>query len=204
MNVLAIVASPRRKGLVSTMAQRVLDGTASNEHQVELVNLYDYNLEYCRGCWACRKEGHCVLKDDFNAIFDKVKSADAVVLAAPVYWSNVPGIMKTFFDRHCGSHRDWSRAKPIPFFGVDMPPVREEMRGKRAVLLLACTVPSPLDRVLLGDSRDAEQAMKNYTRMLDMKIVDRLIFTDTLRPESVAKRKDRFFERAYHIGKRLK
>ena len=97
MNVLAIVASPRRKGLVSTMAQRVLDGTASNGHQIELVNLYDYNLEYCRGCWACRKEGHCILKDDFNALYDKMAADDALVLAAPVYWSNVPGIMKTFW-----------------------------------------------------------------------------------------------------------
>lgn len=204
MDVSAIVASPRRKGLVSTMAQRVLDGAASNGHQVELVNLYDYNLEYCRGCWACRREGRCVLEDDFNTLFNKVLAADVLVLAAPVYWSNVPGIMKTFFDRHCGSHRDWSRAKPVPFFGVDMPPVREEVRGKRAVLLLACTIPSPLDRILLGDSRDAEQALRNYTRMLEMKIVDRLIFADTLRPESVAKRKDRFFEQAYRIGRRLK
>ncbi len=169
MDVSAIVASPRRKGLVSTMAQRVLDGIASHGRQVELVNLYDYNLEYCRGCWACRREGRCVLEDDFNTLFNKVLAADVLVLAAPVYWSNVPGIMKTFFDRHCGSPRDWSRAKPIPFFGVDMPPVREEVRGKRAVLLLACTVPSPLERILLGDSRDAEQALRNYTRMLEMK-----------------------------------
>jgi len=42
MNFLAIVASPRKKGLVSTMAQRVLNGAASNGRQVGLVNLYDY------------------------------------------------------------------------------------------------------------------------------------------------------------------
>lgn len=41
MQVLAVVASPRKKGLVNTMAQRVLDGASSNRHQVELVNLYD-------------------------------------------------------------------------------------------------------------------------------------------------------------------
>jgi len=76
MDVLAIVASPRRKGLVSTMAQRVLDRAADNGCQVELVNLYDYNLEYCRGCWACCREGHCILKDDFNILFDKVLAAD--------------------------------------------------------------------------------------------------------------------------------
>lgn len=43
MNALAIAASPRRRGLVSTMARRMPDGAASSGHQMELVNLYDSN-----------------------------------------------------------------------------------------------------------------------------------------------------------------
>jgi multimeric flavodoxin WrbA len=41
VQVLAIVASPRKEGLVNTMAQQVLDGASSTGHQVELVTLYD-------------------------------------------------------------------------------------------------------------------------------------------------------------------
>ncbi len=203
MDVIAVVASARRKGLVSAMAQRVLDGAAGTGHQVELVNLYDYHLEYCRGCWACRREGRCILQDDFNMLFDKVVAADALVLAAPVYWCNVPGVMKTFFDRHCGAHRDWSQPKLVPFYRLNWPPVREDMRKKRAVLLLACTVPGPFDRVFLGDSRKAERAMRSYTHMLEMKVAGKLVFNDTLRPESVARREDRFMDRAYRMGTRL-
>jgi hypothetical protein len=203
MNVLAVVASARRNGLVSMMAKRVLDGVTSSGYRAELVNLYDYDLQYCRGCWACREEGCCVLEDDFNLLFDKVVSADVMVLAAPVYWSNVPGIMKTFFDRHCGAHRDWSRTRLVPMYRLNWPPVREDVRGKRAVLLLACTVPGPFDRVFLGDSRKAERAMRSYTAMLEMKVVDKLVFNDSLRAESVARRRDRVLRRAYQVGKEL-
>ena len=36
MKVFAIVASPRKKGLISTMAQRVLDGASSNGHKTPI------------------------------------------------------------------------------------------------------------------------------------------------------------------------
>lgn len=128
MEVLAIVASPRRKGLVSTMAQRVLDGAAESKHQVELVNLYDCKLNCCLGCRTCGKKG-CCAQDDFDALFEKVKAADVVVLAAPVYWSNIPGIMKTFFDRHCGIVWDRSRKRKFSVVSFEWPLLRPELEG---------------------------------------------------------------------------
>jgi len=206
INVLAVVASPRRRGLVSTMAQRVLDGAAGNGHQVELVNLYDCELDHCLGCWACAKKGHCIQDDDFNALFEKVKAADVLVLASPVYWSNVPGIMKTFFDRHCGSIWDWSQSRRYPVINFEWPPLRPEMRGKQAVLILACSapLPPPLDRLpMTHEVYDASRAMVNYTRKLKMEIVSRLVFYNTKNPQFVKKHRERFFARAYEIGRRL-
>lgn len=206
MRVLAIVASPRRKGLVSTMVQRVLDGAADSEHQVELVNLYDCKLNYCVGCWACAEKGYCVQKDDFGTILEKVKGADVLVLAAPVYWSNIPGIMKTFFDRHCGLAWDWSRKRKFPVVSFEWPPLRQELAGKRAVLILACTAPFPpfLDRlIMIHEISDAMRAMVNYTRKMEMKIVARLVFHNTLNPKFVEKHKERFFANAYKIGRQL-
>jgi putative NADPH-quinone reductase len=206
MNILAIVASPRRKGLVSTMAQRVLDGAASNGRQVELVNLYDHRLDYCLGCWACAERGRCVHDDAFNALFEKVKTADVLVLAAPVYWSNVPGIMKTFFDRHCGAIWDWSQTRRYPLLNFEWAPLRPEMRDKRTVLILACSapLPPPLGRLpMIHEVSDALQAMVNYTRKLEMKVLVRLVFTNTKDPQFVRKHRERFFAKAYEIGRRL-
>ncbi|MDI3547392.1 MAG: NADPH-dependent reductase [Halanaerobiales bacterium] len=43
MKVLAVVGTPRRKGLISSLCQRILDGAEENGHQVKMVNLYDYD-----------------------------------------------------------------------------------------------------------------------------------------------------------------
>jgi multimeric flavodoxin WrbA len=61
MKVLAIVGSKRNEGLVSRMCGRIFEGAAANGHQTELINLYDYQIGYCTGCWVCAKLGKCVL-----------------------------------------------------------------------------------------------------------------------------------------------
>ena len=75
--ILAIVAFPHKKGLVSIMAQRVLDGAASNGRHMELMNLYAYSLEQCRGCWACTKKGRWI---DWDGIGDITSQMMAMVV----------------------------------------------------------------------------------------------------------------------------
>lgn len=67
---------------------------------VTRLDLADHRLERCTGCDACLKAA-CPLdaKDDFPAIHDALVQADAVVIASPVYFFNVPGILKDFIDR---------------------------------------------------------------------------------------------------------
>ncbi|ANQ49420.1 NAD(P)H-dependent oxidoreductase [Flammeovirga sp. MY04] len=38
-------------------------------------------------------------EDDFIKVFDEVLKYDHIVIATPVYWYSMSGIMKTFFDR---------------------------------------------------------------------------------------------------------
>ncbi len=73
MKVLAIIASPKRNGNVSSICGKILEGAAQSGHQIELFNLYDYNLKYCSGCLTCTKTRQCVIEDDFDMLFDKGK-----------------------------------------------------------------------------------------------------------------------------------
>jgi multimeric flavodoxin WrbA len=61
-------------------------------------------MERCRQCdpdgWGvCRREGYCVIKDDFPALVDKLKTADLAVFANPVYFRDLSESMKTFLER---------------------------------------------------------------------------------------------------------
>ena len=97
--VLIISSSPRRGGNSETLAAAFANGAQAAGHQVETVYLREKQIGYCKGCFACHKLGHCVLKDDAAAITAKMHDADVLVFATPVYYYCVSGQLKTMLDR---------------------------------------------------------------------------------------------------------
>lgn len=68
----------------------------------EYVMLGDINMAQCRGCFTCFYKGEefCPIDDDASGLEQRMKDADGVILATPVYGLQVSGLMKTFIDRH--------------------------------------------------------------------------------------------------------
>lgn len=67
--------------------------------QIDFLNLYDYELEYCTGCGECFMLGKCYIDDEYEIILDKIIRYDMVIFSTPVYFHSVPGKLKTFIDR---------------------------------------------------------------------------------------------------------
>jgi len=124
MKVLAIHTSPNSDGLTATMAQMALDGAQAAGATTELIHLCQMKLERCRQCeqgWGlCRREGKCVIEDDFQAIRKRIGDADAVVISTPVYFGDVSEVTKAFFDRlrRCERHSDPSALKGTPVLSI--------------------------------------------------------------------------------------
>lgn len=97
--ILVISTSPRRGGNSETLADAFLRGAVEAGHRVDKVCLYDKSFRFCTGCLACQKTGRCVLRDDVEAILDKMVRADALVFATPIYFYEMCGQMKTLLDR---------------------------------------------------------------------------------------------------------
>ena len=58
-------------------------------------------MSFCLGCQCCQKDlpKHCVLDDYItNTVYGEVLKADKIVLASPMYISNVNGILKNLLD----------------------------------------------------------------------------------------------------------
>ena len=53
--------------------------------EAELITLKDRNIKVCDGCLACEKTNACHIKDDMQEIYNKMLSADAIVLGSPTY-----------------------------------------------------------------------------------------------------------------------
>lgn len=86
-NILIIKGSPRKKGNTSTMADAFAKGAKENENMIEEVILKEKMIGDCLGCGACQGNGgNCIQKDDMTEIYEKMKKADVIVFACPVYF----------------------------------------------------------------------------------------------------------------------
>ena len=111
--VVAIMASKRKKNTYKVV-EEVQGILAKQAIQVEIINLYDYQIESCIGCEVCILKERCVLKDDTSALMEKLQTSDGIILASPVYLENISGKLKTFIDRTCAwFHRPVLYGKPL-------------------------------------------------------------------------------------------
>lgn len=99
MEVLIIRGTPRRAGNLAVYTATVADELRTLGHSVDTVDLYDLRLGPCRSCDACRDKGRCVFADDFGPLAAQMLAADLVIIATPVYWFTVSGVVKQFMDR---------------------------------------------------------------------------------------------------------
>ncbi|MHB8162926.1 MAG: flavodoxin family protein [Methanoregula sp.] len=100
MKILAIHGSPRTiRSTTRKLASFVLEGAAEAGAETEMIDLCDVRVTPCTACDACSFNGICVNDDDVPIIIERMKEADGIVFASPVYIDNVSGQMKIFFDR---------------------------------------------------------------------------------------------------------
>lgn len=106
MKIVAVNGSPRKKNNTASMCESFLAGAASVGPQVEteMIHLSDLNFKGCISCFGCKlKEGgtygKCVLKDDLHPILEKVSMADGVVFGSPIYFGDITGQLRCFFER---------------------------------------------------------------------------------------------------------
>lgn len=97
--VLIISTSPRKGGNSDILADEFAKGAKEAGHEVEKICLYDKTINFCKGCLACQKTQHCVIHDDADMIARKMKDADVLVFATPIYYYEMCGQMKTMLDR---------------------------------------------------------------------------------------------------------
>jgi len=78
-----------------------LDGMREAGAEVELFNVKKLKIGPCNGdmnCWF-KNSGRCGQDDDMQMLLPKLRKADVIVWASPVYYSGVTGPLKNLMDR---------------------------------------------------------------------------------------------------------
>ena len=104
MNVLVIHSSPNESGLTASCAQAAVQGVEAAGGQATLTPIARKQIGRCNQCndgWGgCRPRHECSgVQDDFQALHQLAREADAYVLVTPVYWGEMSESLKALTDR---------------------------------------------------------------------------------------------------------
>ena len=101
MNILLLNGSPRANGNTKKMVNAFREGAEAAGHTVTVFDVCKMKIGGCLACEYCHKEGQgeCVQKDDMQEIYAKLKEANMLVLASPIYYHNMTGQLKCAIDR---------------------------------------------------------------------------------------------------------
>ena len=98
-NVVILVGSMRRGGNTDLLARRFAEGAAEH-NSVEIVSAADYRIAPCIGCNTCfTREGNACCNRDMDMIYEKLRRADVLVIALPVYFYGISAELKAIIDR---------------------------------------------------------------------------------------------------------
>lgn len=102
MKILSIMGSPKKTGKTAAALNLFEEKMLSAGNDVERVNITDYKINACLGCYACmgkKEEPGCIQKDDAADIFTKMSTADTIVMASPLYSFDLTAQLKPLVDR---------------------------------------------------------------------------------------------------------
>lgn len=106
-NILVIQGGGRPKGNTARLIDSFREGAEEAGHLVEVVSLMKNEVKGCLGCNACRYGKPCIQKDAFNEMVPKIREADCIVFASPLYFWTLSSRIKAFIERfYCLAQED--------------------------------------------------------------------------------------------------
>jgi multimeric flavodoxin WrbA len=181
--IMIFMGSPRKDGNSATLAQQVIAGAEAAGAGVDRFFLHDMNIKPCDACEACRdkSETDCILEDDMKTLFPKLREADAIVIASPIYWFTVSAQTKLFMDR-------WYALGG---------PEGHAFKGKRFGIVLTYADVDPFSSGAVNALRTFQDAL-NYVGASSIGMV----YGSAWEAGEIKKNKE-LMEKAYDLGKQL-
>lgn len=146
MKILLINGSPKGKRsnslkLAYSFIEGFKNGCTDDEESISIDELHvaSMNIAACKGCFACwqKTPGICCIKDDMQKVIGKLIDADLILWSFPLYYFNVPGILKNLIDRQLPMSLPFMSSKENGY-GSGSHDSRYDMESKRHVLISTC------------------------------------------------------------------
>ena len=185
MKVLGILGSPRKDGNTDILLDKVLSVAKAAGAKTEKIRLGNMKFSPCIECCGCDKTGLCVLKDDLTPVYDKLKKADVIVVASPIFFGSLSAQTKAMIDR-CQA----------PWVGKYI--LKKPMsKIKRPGIFLSAESSDRKDFF-----ENAKSIIKNLFATIDVKYSGEILVANVEKKADIRKRKS-VLEKAYKLGKKI-
>ena len=187
--IVIINGSLRAKGNTDVIIKSLLDGAESTDAIIKQYVLRDKNINDCKGCYYCYKDNHCSITDDMQEIHLEIQQSDLIILASPMYWWGVTGLMKTFIDRLYLYY-----PKRNGHFVV----------GKKLLVIIPMNVNEKQHgcKVYMSEIEPIQMIFKYIFKRLGMEIID-IVFYPALSAKGDAIKNEEYLNNSYKLGQKL-
>ena len=181
--ILVVMGSPRKEGNSATLAKQVAAAAEASGAEVESVYLHDMEVSPCTACDLCRDDTatECVIDDRMTSLYPKLRSADVLVIASPIYWFTMSAQTKLFMDR-CYALGG---------------PQGNALKGKQIAIVLTYADPDPFS----SGAVNALRAFQDGFKYVGAQIVG-MIYGSASEAGEIRDNKD-LMDKAYRLGRQL-
>lgn len=99
MKVLMLNGSPHARGNTALALSEMEKVFAENGIETEIVQVGSQAVRGCMACGYCHEHGKCVVNDAVNQVAEKLRDADGLVVASPVYYGSANSTLTALLDR---------------------------------------------------------------------------------------------------------
>jgi multimeric flavodoxin WrbA len=163
--IIALLGSPLPEGNTAKLLKKAISGAEDAGCDVDLISVPDLEFSSCREMYYCREENSCIIEDEMQRIYPKIKQMDSLIIATPVMTMGIPGHLKSFMDRcqvfYCAKYE---RKNPL---------ILKEKRKIRKTLLLSISgmnLPNNFDGI--------KMSILAYCDIIDCILTDELLIRD--------------------------
>ncbi len=96
MKTLIFNGSPRKNGDTASLINKTKEHLVGD---IKTVDAYRCNIQPCIDCRYCRRNIGCVVKDDMQGVYEYLQECDNILIASPIYYSELTGQLLNVFSR---------------------------------------------------------------------------------------------------------
>ena len=165
MNVLIIVAHPKRDSFSFAMAEKYKSVVVAKGHSVELLDLY--REEHQQVFFTFEDANTLPLTKEKTYYQEKISKADELVFVFPYWWGTFPAILKNFFD--------WNFSRGFAFEYVNSRP-KGLLMGKTVKIFASSGAPSFFYKLTGANSRLRKMMQKQIIEFCGMRMTGFKLF----------------------------